>query len=178
MIEQVFSHFLHKQKSAWLERKSKGKEPTSDLVSESEIRYEKNTWLAKAVKQARYAITTHASTFTHPDAKTSCFLFESPRVKNGFLITNNVQCQNSFDLFGNAATDSFVKEIYLFLIEPVQDQKIWDYFANETDEIKKFIELFSLDFNDAKNAFSKLMIDPEAPKTHRLLKQVYFPVNE
>ena len=78
MIEQVFSHFLHKQKSAWLERKSKGKEPTSDLVSESEIRYEKNTWLAKAVKQARYAITTHASTFTHPDAKTSCFLFETP----------------------------------------------------------------------------------------------------
>ena len=178
MIEQVFSHFLHKQKSAWLERKSKGKEPTSDLVSESEIRYEKNAWLAKAVKQARYAITTHASTFTHPDAKTSCFLFESPRVKNGFLITNNVQCQNSFDLFGNAATDSFVKEIYLFLIEPVQDQKIWDCFANETDEIKKFIELFSLDFNDTKNAFSKLMIDPEAPKTHRLLKQVYFPVNE
>ena len=178
MIEQVFSHFLHKQKRAWLERKSKGKEPTSDLVSESEIRYEKNAWLAKAVKQARYAITTHASTFTHPDAKTSCFLFESPRVKNGFLITNNVQCQNSFDLFGNAATDSFVKEIYLFLIEPIQDQKIWDYFANETDEIKKFIELFSLDFNDAKNAFSKLMIDPEAQKTHRLLKQVYFPVNE
>ena len=111
MIEQVFSHFLHKQKSAWLERKSKGKEPTSDLISESEIRYEKNAWLAKAVKQARYAITTHASTFTHPDAKTSCFLFESPRVKNGFLITNNVQCQNSFDLFGNADTDSFVKEI-------------------------------------------------------------------
>jgi CRISPR-associated protein Csy1 len=60
-------------------------------------------------------------------------------VNNGFLSTNNVTCKNDFDLFGNAATDSFVKEIYLFLIEPVNDIPIWDHFKNESNEIKKFI---------------------------------------
>lgn len=177
MIESIFEQYLVKQKAIWLERKSKGKAPTAELLSESEIRYEKMTWLNKAIKQARYAITTHASTFTHPDAKTSCFVFNAPQIKNGLLSTNNVQYENKFDLFGNAATDSFVKEIYLFLIEPIKNEIIWDHVKHETDEFKKFADSYSLDFNDLKVALSKLMIDPNLTKTHHLLKQVYFPVS-
>lgn len=176
MIEIIFEQYLLKQKIAWLERKSKGKDPTLELLSESEIRYEKATWINKAVKQARHAITTHASTFTHPDAKTSCFKFSAPYLINGFLSTNNVNYENTFDLFGNAATDSFVKEIYLFLNESVDGQTLWDHLKNDSNEIKKFIQNYNLDFDEAKTALSKLMIDPEPPKTHKLLKQVYFPV--
>ncbi len=176
MIEIIFEQYLSQQKRAWLERKSKGKDPTLELLSESEIRYEKATWINKAVKQARHAITTHASTFTHPDAKTSCFRFSAPYLNNGLLSTNNVNYENDFDLFGNAATDSFVKEIYLFLNESVDEQTIWGHLKNESNEIKKFIQNYNLDFDEAKTALSKLMIDPEPPKTHKLLKQVYFPV--
>lgn len=178
MIENIFEQYLSKQKKLWLERKSKGKDPTPELLGESEIRYEKSIWLNKAIKQARHAITTHASTFTHPDAKSSCFRFLNPCVNNGFLSTNNVTCKNDFDLFGNAATDSFVKEIYLFLIESVNEQTIWDHLTNESNEIKQFIQSYDLDFNEAKISLSKLMIDPEPPKTHKLLKQVYFPVDD
>ena len=178
MIENIFEKYLLHQKKLWLERKSKGKEPTPELLGESEIRYEKSAWLNKAIKQARHAITTHASTFTHPDAKSSCFKFSNPSVNNGFLSNNNVTCKNDFDLFGNAATDSFVKEIYLFLIEPVNDITIWDHFKNESNEIKKFIQSYNVDFNEVKTSLSKLMIDPEPPKTHKLLKQVYFPVED
>lgn len=176
MIDNIFEQYLTKQKVAWLERKSKGKDPTLELLSESEIRYERSVWLNKAIKQARHAITTHASTFTHPDAKTSCFRFSAPHVNNGFLSTNNVNYENGFDLFGNAATDSFVKEIYLFLIESVNEKTIWDHLKNESNEIKDFIQKYDLDFDETKKALSKLMIDLELPKTHKLLKQVYFPV--
>ena len=178
MINSIYEQYLLKQKKLWLERKSKGKDPTSELLNESEIRYEKSAWLSKAIKQARHAITTHASTFTHPDAKTSCFRFSAPHVNNGLLSTNNVNYENAFDLFGNAATDSFVKEIYLFLIESVNEQTIWDHLKSESNEIKKFIQSYKLDFDEAKTALSKLMIDPEPPKTHKLLKQVYFPVGD
>jgi len=176
MIDSIFEQYLLRQKNAWLERKSKGKEQPLELLSESETRYEKSAWLSKAIKQARHAITTHSSTFTHPDAKTSCFMFSAPQVNNGLLSTNNVNYENGFDLFGNAATDSFVKEIYLFLTEPVNEQTIWDHLKNESNEIKEFIKSYGLDFDEAKKALSKLMIDPEPPKTHKLLKQVYFPV--
>lgn len=178
MIENIFEQYLSKQKKLWLERKSKGKDPTPELLDESEIRYEKSVWLNKAIKQARHSITTHASTFTHPDAKSSCFKFSTPCANNGFLSTNNVNCKNDFDLFGNAATDSFVKEIYLFLIESVDEITIWDHLKNESNEIKKFIQNYNLDFNEVKISLSKLMIDPELPKTHKLLKQVYFPVED
>lgn len=103
-------------------------------------------------------------------------MFSAPQVNNGLLSTNNVNYENGFDLFGNAATDSFVKEIYLFLTEPVNEQTIWDHLKNESNEIKEFIKSYGLDFDEAKKALSKLMIDPEPPKTHKLLKQVYFPV--
>jgi CRISPR-associated protein Csy1 len=176
MIEISFEQYLSKQKAAWLERKSKGKDPSLELLSEAEVKYEKGTWINKAVKQARHAITTHASTFTNPDAKSSCFRFSAPYLQNGFLSTNNVKYESKFDLFGNAATDSFVKEIYLFLNESVDKQTIWDHLKNESNEIKKFIKNYNLDFDEAKTALSKLMIDPETPKTHKLLKQVYFPV--
>ncbi len=76
MIENIFEKYLLHQKKLSLERKSKGKRPTPELLGKSEIRYEKSAWLNKAIKQARHAITTHASTFTHPDAKSSCFKFQ------------------------------------------------------------------------------------------------------
>lgn len=178
MIEEVFEDFLLKQKKLWLERKANGKEPNADLLNESEIRYEKNAWIMKAIKQARYAITTHAGTFTHPDAKTSCFIFSKSSVNNGLLITNNVRCKNSFDLFGNAATDTFVKEIYLFLQESVEDKNVWYHFKNESDIAKNFVARLNVDFEEAKKSFSKLIIDSEISKTHQLLKQVYFSIGE
>ena len=178
MIEKVFEGFLLNQKQLWLQRKSKGKEATTELLEEAKARYDQKSWLEKAVKQARHAITTHASTFTHPDAKTSSFLFSGKKQNNGLLITNNIECENSFDLFGNAATDSFVREIYLFLKEDVCGEIIWQHFEKETSEIKEFIQKFDLDFEQAKISLSKLMIDPEPIKTHKLLKQIYFPLEE
>lgn len=177
MIDQVYDTFLTKQKHLWLERKSKGKEPSIELIAEAQERYEKMTWLNKAVKQARFAITTHASTYTHPDAKTSCFVFSATPIKNGLWSTNNIEYENKFDLFGNAATDSFVKEIYLFLTEVIHNEIIWDHVKNETEEFKKFIEIYNLDLTSVKTALSKIMVDTNPPKTHPLLKQVYFPVN-
>ena len=44
MIDNIFEQYLTKQKVAWLERKSKGKDPTLELLSESEIRYENSVW--------------------------------------------------------------------------------------------------------------------------------------
>ncbi|UOO91333.1 type I-F CRISPR-associated protein Csy1 [Vitreoscilla stercoraria] len=177
MIEQTYANFLTKQKKIWLEKKSKGKEPSADLIQEANERYTKDNWMHKAIKQARFAITTHTSTFTHPDAKSSCFFYQAPIQNNGFLSTNNVQYQQTFDVFGNAATDSFVKEIYLFLIEPIQDQSIWEHVKNESSEFKKLTASLSLKSDEVKSALSKLMIDPENAKTHPLLKQVYFPIN-
>ena len=158
------------QKNEWLNKSSnKGK------FSEADERYHPELWLTKAIKNSRYAITTHSSTFTHSDAKSTPILFSKDRVNNGYLGSNNVQLSQSFDVFGNAATDTIVKETYLFLTKKLSDgTTVWQHFENETNYAKEFIEKLNQDFEKTYLSFRKIFVNQDQVKTTGLLKQVYF----
>lgn len=174
MLVQEYEIFLSKQKAEWLDKKvNKGK------LSEANERYGQLNWLKKAIKNARYAIATHTSTFTHSDAKSTPILFKKERVDNGYLVSNNIVTEQFFDVFGNAATDTIVKETYLFLETKLSDgNTIGWHFENETEYAKVFLSTFSQDSENVKSSFRKIFVNLEPVRTTGLLKQVYFPVKE
>lgn len=174
MIEEKYENFLLNQKREWLSKSSnKGK------FSEADERYHPELWLVKAIKNARYAVTTHSSTFTHPDAKSTPILFFKEPCNNGYLISNNVNLSQVFDVFGNAATDTIVKETYLFLTSKLADGRtIWQQFEEETDTAKVFVQNLNQDFDQAYSNLNKIFVNKNETKTTGLLKQVYFPVDE
>ncbi|MBM4223020.1 MAG: type I-F CRISPR-associated protein Csy1, partial [Gammaproteobacteria bacterium] len=150
----------------------------------SDERYDPSNWFKKAIQHARHSITSHPSTYTHPDAKSTAILYETSKSKNTapFLITGNftrtdTPPSENFDVFGNAATNSLLKETYLFLSITAPDGKtVWNHFENESDAAKKLCAHYNQDFVKAQESFKKIFINPNETRTSNLLKQVYFPI--
>lgn len=174
MIKEEYERFLANQKNEWLSKSTnKGK------FSEADERYHPELWFAKATKNARYGVTTHTSTFTHPDAKVTPILFSKARFNNGYLTSNNVNMSQSFDVFGNAATDTIVKETYLFLTKKLANgNTIWQQFRDETDAAKVFVRNLNQDFEKAYSNLNKIFVNQNEIMTTGRLKQVYFPIEK
>ncbi|ESK57655.1 MULTISPECIES: type I-F CRISPR-associated protein Csy1 [Acinetobacter] len=174
MIEEEYKKFLINQKNEWLNKSSnKGK------FSEADERYHPELWFAKAIKNSRYAVTTHSSTFTHPDAKSTPILFFKESSNNGYLISNNVNLSKLFDVFGNAATDTIVKETYSFLTLKLADGcTIWQKFEEGTDTAKLFVQNLNQDFDQAYSNLNKIFVNKNETRTTGLLKQVYYHVDK
>lgn len=173
MIYTEYELFLENQKKEWLSKTTnKGK------FDEANSRYHPELWFAKAIKNSRYAITTHSSTFTHSDAKSTAILFSKPKSINGYLTSNNVNLHQLFDVFGNAATDTIVKETYIFLTRKLSDGcTVWQCFENKTDSVKIFIEKLNQDFDQSYSSLKNIFSNSDNIKTTGLLKQVYFPIS-
>ncbi len=180
-IKQTLDIFLLERRENWINKKTKGQDVKEDKLTalklEANQRYDLNDWIFKAIKSARPSITTHPSTFTHSDAKSTAISFLGLSSNDGFLKTGNVKITQEFDVFGNAATDSTVWDTYLFLCSKAGDNKlIIDHFKDKTEESKSFIESLSISYEETRKKFLVLFEEPSNYKTSQLLKQVYFPV--
>jgi CRISPR-associated protein Csy1 len=191
-MEKVYSDFLKERKRLWLDKKIsseiKNKKDSTDekihairdkYLPEADQRYDYSTWFLKAVKEARPYITSHPSTFTHPDAKTTAILFKGDYTLDGYLKSGNVDINQKFDVFGNAATNAVVLDTFIFLTSKGENgQSIIESFREKTKSSEQFVASFNLDYADVVSRFHKMFVIPEKLVTNKLVKQIYFPLSE
>lgn len=179
MIRPIFEDFLQGHKTQWLTKKALGKEPKPELIEQAELRYDAQTWMANAIKNARRGAATHVSTYSHPDAKTTNIMVDHDLVQNGLIMTSNVNCRNAYDIYGNAGTDSSVVEIYGFLnMKGTNGLSIIEHLSQNTDDIQTFFQGVGVDYAVAKERLELMLNDDKPTKTHKFVKQVYFPVSD
>ena len=182
MLTSILNEFLLKKQNDWLLKKNNGKMPDGDklltLKAEAEARYSLKTWFPDSIKQSRLP-STHPSTFSHPDAKTTPISFKGSYVNDGYFRTGNIKSNVDIDVFGNAATDNKVYDLNSFLkIEYSTGLNILRLFELGHEDAKETCNLFKLDFEVVKDALSKFSNRPSRLKSSKLVKQVYFPVDD
>lgn len=135
-----------------------------------EVKYQPRNWLTDAARRAgQISLVTHAAKFTHGDAKSSSIYCETTD-DEGYLSTATL-ANVATDAVGNAAALDVAK----FLQTDVDgDSLLVCLKRGEHRPLMAFAE------NDAQLAqwidgFTQALI-PAQPASHKLAKQIYFPV--
>ena len=137
-----------------------------------EVKYQPRSWLTDAARRAgQISLVTHAAKFTHGDSKSSSIYRETPG-DEGYLSTAALP-QLSADAVGNAAALDVAK---LLQTDVDGDSLLACLKRGEHRPLMAFAE------NEAQLAqwvagFNQALI-PDQPSSHKLAKQIYFPVGE
>ncbi|EOF4701999.1 MAG: type I-F CRISPR-associated protein Csy1 [Klebsiella huaxiensis] len=137
-----------------------------------EVKYQPRSWLTDAARRAgQISLVTHAAKFTHGDSKSSSIYRETPG-DEGYLSTAALP-QLSADAVGNAAALDVAK---LLQTDVDGDSLLACLKRGEHRPLMAFAE------NEAQLAqwvagFNQALI-PAQPSSHKLAKQIYFPVGE
>lgn len=180
MLYPAIRDFLQERKEKWLKdriKKAKTMEAEHVLQQEATERFSLAYWLPDAAKRAKQLkLSSHPVKFTHPDIKASTILTKGERRNNGFLRTGNIICKTHDDVFGNAAA----LDVYKFLMLILHDGKtILQHLLDNSELIQQQFDLPTASFMEISTgllAIKNEQVDKE--KTHGLIKQVYFPIDE
>ena len=139
-------------------------------------KYEPQTWLDDAAQRRVHQIqqVTHALKFIHPDAKGSSLSTPGNLHAGQFLVGSHTLADLPPDVVGNAA----VLDVYKFLRLTVGDQSLLDRaiagdpalasaLSDDADLAAKWMA-----------AFATLPEPKGKPATHKLAKQLYWPLGE
>lgn len=138
---------------------------------ELEVKYQPRNWLTDAARRAgQISLVTHAAKFTHGDSKSSSIYRETVG-DEGYLSTA-VLANVAADAVGNAAALDVAK---LLQTEVGGDSLLACLKRGDRSPLMGFAE------NDAQLAlwmegFSQALT-PAQPASHKLAKQIYFPVD-
>lgn len=137
---------------------------------ELELRYTPQNWLTDAAARAgQISLVTHAAKFTHGDSKSGS-IYSEVAVTEGYLGSAALN-DLSADAVGNAASldvakllQSEVEGDSLLASLKRKDYRALKAFAENDQQLTQWIDGFSQALN------------PPAPASHKLAKQIYFPV--
>ncbi|HGL6086486.1 TPA: type I-F CRISPR-associated protein Csy1 [Citrobacter koseri] len=136
-----------------------------------EARYQPQNWLTDAARRAeQISLVTHAAKFTHGDSKSSS-IYRDTVGEEGYLSTASLKNLPT-DAVGNAAALDFAK---LLQTDVEGDSLLACLKRGEHQPLHAFAE------NDAQltqwvEGFNRALT-PTQPASHKLAKQVYFPVD-
>ena len=138
--------------------------------------YEPQTWIADAARRvSQIQQVTHALKFSHPDAKGSSLSARGNRKAGEFMVGSHTPAAElPPDVVGNAAA----LDVYKFLRLSVNGQSLLDRATAQdpalavafTDDAKLAAEWMA--------AFATLPHPNGAPATHKLAKQMYWPLGD
>ncbi len=139
---------------------------------ELEWRYTPQNWLTDAAARAgQISLVTHAAKFTHGDSRGSSIYSETSQTE-GYLSSSAIKHLES-DAVGNAAALDVAKLLQtevegdsLLACLKRKDYRALAAFAENEQQLKQWIAGFSQ------------ALAPAKPTSHKLAKQVYFPVAE
>lgn len=177
MIEPAIEAFLSERKEAWLKKQLKPSQTESEqaeIYAEAEVSFSLAQWLPNAAKRAKQLnLVSHPAKFTHPGAKTSSVIAQTPQKNDGFLRFGNVKDIEE-DVFGNAAAIDVYKFLSLKLID---GKSVLQHIEQASELIQSQFSIPTLDFEQLRELFLLIKQDghPE-PLTSGQVKQVYFPV--
>jgi CRISPR-associated protein Csy1 len=118
-------------------------------------------------------MVSHPSKFSHPSAKTSAIIAQAKHQADGYLRTGNIRYE--LDIFGNAAA----MDVYKFLMLAMSDgQSVLAHLEQDSDEIKQFFHSESVSYQTLKDGFLSIKAVDDTAITDKLVKQVYFPIED
>ncbi|MBO8135558.1 type I-F CRISPR-associated protein Csy1 [Dickeya fangzhongdai] len=140
---------------------------------EIEQTYQVRTWLSDAASRAgQISLVTHALKFTHSDAKGSSVFSTEPAADSTVLSTASL-AQPAIDAVGNAAALDVAKLLQTeyhgdSLLAALQrgDHRALEALAESPQQLTQWLA-----------GFGQVLTDKQ-PSTHKLAKQIYFPVGE
>lgn len=139
---------------------------------ELEQRYIPKNWLSDAAARAgQISLVTHAAKYTHGDSKSSSIYSEVSQ-SEGYL-NSAVSGSLEIDAVGNAASLDVAKLLQtkvegnsLLICLKNKDYRALEAFAENEEQLAQWITGFSQALTTGN------------PTSHKLAKQIYFPVNE
>ncbi len=141
---------------------------------ELEKRYEVRNWLSDAASRAgQISLVTHALKFTHSDAKgSSIFSMAAAPDDFAYLATSTLQ-HPAIDAVGNAAALDVAK----LLQTEYEGESLISYLNR--DDTSPLAPLAESEQQLAQwvSGFKQVLVDQQ-PSSHKLAKQLYFPVGE
>ncbi|WP_219953498.1 type I-F CRISPR-associated protein Csy1 [Dickeya zeae] len=140
---------------------------------EIEQAYEVRTWLTDAASRAgQISLVTHALKFTHSDAKGSSVFSTEPATATDVLSTASL-AQPAIDAVGNAAALDVAKLLQTehqgdSLVAALQrgDHRTLEALAENAEQFTQWLA-----------GFGQVLSDKQ-PSSHKLAKQIYFPVGD
>ncbi|QYM94710.1 type I-F CRISPR-associated protein Csy1 [Dickeya ananatis] len=140
---------------------------------EIEQAYEVRTWLTDAASRAgQISLVTHALKFTHSDAKGSSVFSTEPATATDVLSTASL-AQPAIDAVGNAAALDVAKLLQTehqgdSLVAALQrgDHRALEALAENPEQLTQWLAGF------------RQVLSDKQPSSHKLAKQIYFPVGD
>ncbi|SOD41653.1 type I-F CRISPR-associated protein Csy1 [Nitrosovibrio sp. Nv4] len=148
-----------------------------ELERDKEIlRHQPEEWIADAVRRvAQLQQATHSLKFTHPKAEGSALILQAnPIANDNYVGTHTIRVNLEFDVVGNAAA----LDVYTFLRLSVDGQSLLEHAISLDPALAA---AFCSDEERAKNwmaAFATLVQPKGELSSHKLAKQIYWPVGQ
>lgn len=141
--------------------------------AELDKKYEVRTWLTDAARRAgQISLVTHALKFTHGDAKGSSIY--KPSVDEKFSHLSSASLKTPLlDAVGNAASLDIVK---LLQTEYQGDSLLASLIRNDSSALAALADN-EQQLTEWVEGFKQVLSSPE-PASHKLAKQIYFPVGD
>jgi len=170
-IQTVIHDFLQERLQAKLDKLKEGDDEQCEKLRQD---YQPENWIPDAARRVgQIQQITHALKYIHPDAKgTNLNAPGNPDADERLVGTHTIAGQYSPDVVGNAAA----LDVYKFLRLEVADKTL---LARATASDPALRQVFSADEALAEawmQDFAKLTQSKGEPASHKLAKQLYWPV--
>jgi len=170
-IREAFQSFLRERLQPKLDKLKEGEdEKRQKLIEEHEPR----NWIGDAARRVtQIRRVTHAIKYSHPDARGSSLFSRGNPAAGKTLVGTHILAEPVADVVGNAAA----LDVYKFLRQGINGTTLLDLAQAGSDAL---LEAFGGD-DDARDwmkAFAGIDNLGEAPASHKLAKQTYWPVDE
>ncbi|CAM3886429.1 type I-F CRISPR-associated protein Csy1 [Serratia silvae] len=140
---------------------------------ELEKRYEVRDWLSDAANRVwQIKLATHAPKYTHGDSKSSGVLYVTPPSENSTYLSSSSLASPAIDVIGNAA----IFDVAKLLQQEVDGESLINCLVyGDNSPLMPFSDDLNI-INDWASKFTSVI--QMRPSSHKLAKQLYFPVGD
>ncbi|MGB0733069.1 MAG: type I-F CRISPR-associated protein Csy1 [Pontibacterium sp.] len=145
-----------------------------ELRVQEEAKFAPAVWLTDAAKRAsQLQLVTHALKFTHSDAKGTSLFAPANESEQSYIATHSLAAP-AIDIVGNAAALDVGK---LLMLEADSDTKLVHFIQQDNPEPLAPFAKTPQQLTEWLEGF-KLAITAKDPASHKLAKQLYWPVDD
>ena len=136
--------------------------------------HEPSAWITDAAQQVeQIQLVTHAIKFAHPDARgTSLYSAGNTAAGPAYIGTHSLPGKIKPDVVGNAAA----LDVFKFLRLEVQGKPLWQRAAEQDPAFMAALPGSAEERRDRLEAFAALAQPKDGPASHKLAKQLYWPL--
>ena len=170
-IRVLIRQFLQDRLQTKLDKVKDGEDEVRQRLLEE---YDTQTWIADAAHRVgQIQQVTHAIKFSHPEARGSSFISVGNTDADPLEIgTHTLAAKLSPDVVGNAAA----LDVYKFLRLAVDGRSLLDMATTRDPLLAAALSQDATEAEAWMAAFARLAEQSDSPASHKLAKQVYWPL--